>query len=160
MGRCMKCSQCGSEDTKVLESRLGNEGRNIRRRRACRFCDYRFTTHEKEESFVFHVKKKAGHVEPYLREKALRSIQIACQKRPIKTEQLDFVVAYLEKQIQDLGERVVTSRQLGDLIMERLHELDLVAYVRFASVYKDFKDPNEFYTTLKALARQEKEDRV
>jgi len=152
----MKCSLCGFEETKVLESRLAHEGKHIRRRRACRHCDYRFTTYEKEEIFVFHVKKKSGHLEIYQREKVLRSIQVACQKRPIRPEELDFAVAYLEKQVQDIGERIVTSRQLGDLIMERLHELDLVAYVRFASVYKDFKDTNEFYTTIKSLERLSK----
>ena len=147
----MKCLRCSSEETKVLESRLTNDGRSIRRRRMCRQCNYRFTTYEREETLEFHIKKKDGHVQPYQREKALRSIQIACQKRAIKIEEIEFMLRQIEGKLQEMGERIVTSRQLGDLIMEGLNHLDQVAYVRFASVYKDFKDPNEFLAILKSL---------
>lgn len=147
----MRCSRCGNEETKVLESRLSTDGRCIRRRRNCRSCDYRFTTYEKEETLVIHIKKKDGHIEPYQREKVIRSIQIACQKRPIKIEEMEFMLGQIESQLQEKGERIISSRQLGDFIMAGLNELDPVAYVRFASVYKDFKDPNEFYTLLKSL---------
>lgn len=147
----MRCSRCGNEETKVLESRLSTDGRCIRRRRNCRGCDFRFTTYEKEETFVIHIKKKDGHIEPYQRDKVIRSIQIACQKRPIKIEEMEFMLGHIESKLQEKGERIISSRQLGDFIMNGLNELDPVAYVRFASVYKDFKDPNEFYTLLRSL---------
>lgn len=152
----MKCILCGYEDTKVLESRLANDGKSVRRRRICRHCDHRFTTYEKEETLEIHIKKKDGHVQPYQREKALRSIQIACQKRKIKIEDIEFMLRKVEAKLQELGERIVTSRQLGDLIMAGLSTLDQVAYVRFASVYKDFTDPNEFATILKSLNKNTK----
>ena len=147
----MKCTRCACDETKVLESRLTNDGRSVRRRRICRSCENRFTTYEKEETLEIHIKKKDGHVQPYQREKALRSIQIACQKRKIKIEEIEFMLRSVEAKLQELGERIVPSRQLGELIMAGLNNLDLVAYVRFASVYKDFTDPNEFYSILKSL---------
>jgi transcriptional repressor NrdR len=135
----------------VLESRLSHEGRSVRRRRSCVACNHRFTTYEKEEEFTFSVLKKDGTIEPYFRDKALRAIQIASQKRPITVEQMELVVAKMEKTIQETGERSVPSRRIGDLIMEHLHGLDKVAYVRFASVYKDFKDPSEFMSEIQSL---------
>ena len=147
----MKCLKCGYIETKVLESRLTTDGRSIRRRRLCRGCDFRFTTYEKEEMVEIHVKKRAGHVQPYQREKALRSIQIACQKRNVRIEEMEFMLRRVESRLQEIGERVLTSRQLGDLIMEGLIDLDSVAYVRFASVYKDFKDPQEFHSIIKSM---------
>lgn len=147
----MKCLRCNCEETKVLESRVTNDGRSVRRRRVCRSCDYRYTTYEREDTLEFHIKKNDGHIEPYQREKALRSVQIACRKRSVKLEEIEFLLRHIEAKLQEMGERVVTSRLLGDLIMEGLNDLDQVAYVRFASVYKDFKDPNEFYAILKSL---------
>ncbi len=147
----MKCPQCAFEDTKVLESRLSTEGRSVRRRRSCVQCNHRFTTYEKEEEFSFQVIKKDGRVEPYLRAKATRSLQVACSKRPISMVQIEEMLDRLERAIQELGERTVPSQKLGDMIMEKLHEMDKVAYVRFASVYKDFKDPDEFLAELKGL---------
>jgi len=114
-------------------------------------CEYRFTTYEKEEDFVFQVQKRDGRVEPYQREKAIRSLQIACQKRPISLEDLEALLSRIEKNIQDDGSRVVPSLKLGELLLAQLHELDKVAYVRFASVYKDFKDPEEFLKELRTL---------
>ncbi|MFK7823901.1 MAG: transcriptional regulator NrdR [Oligoflexales bacterium] len=151
----MKCIRCGCDETKVLESRLTNDGRSVRRRRICRNCENRFTTYEKEEILEIYIKKKDGHVQPYQREKALRSIQIACQKRKIKIEEIEFMLRRVEAKLQEIGERIVPSRQLGELIMEGLYKLDLVAYVRFASVYKDFTDPNEFYSILKSINHPE-----
>ena len=151
----MHCGQCQSDDTKVLESRLSTDGKSVRRRRVCRHCSHRFTTYEKEEALEIHVKKKDGHIEPYSREKALRSIQIACRKRKIKIEEVAFMLRRIEVALQELGERVISSRQLGDLIMASLSELDQVAYIRFASVYKDFKNPGEFYAVLKSLNKQD-----
>jgi transcriptional repressor NrdR len=147
----MRCLRCGHNDTKVLESRLTNDGRCMRRRRACRNCDYRYTTYEREEMLEFLIKKKDGHVQPYSREKALRSIQIACQKRALKLEDLEGMLRKIEGRLQEQGERIVPSTQLGDMIMEGLYQLDQVAYIRFASVYKDFKDPKEFSATLQLL---------
>jgi len=148
----VKCPQCAFEDTKVLESRLSHEGRSVRRRRSCIQCNHRFTTYEKEEEFSFQIIKKDGRVEPYLRSKATRSLQIACSKRPISMVQIEEMLDRLERTIQELGERTVPSQKLGDMIMEKLHEMDKVAYVRFASVYKDFKDPDEFLAELKGLS--------
>lgn len=147
----MKCPQCSFEDTKVLESRLSHEGRSVRRRRSCVACNYRFTTYEKEEDFIFEIRKRDGRIELYQRDKAIRSIQVACQKRPIGVEKIESLLDQIERQIQDQGERVVPSVVLGALILQRLHELDKVAYVRFASVYKDFKDPVEFMRELESL---------
>lgn len=147
----MKCPSCGDTDTKVLESRLATDGRSIRRRRSCCQCDYRFTTYEKEEEFVFNIRKRNGEIEPYVRDKVMRSIQIACQKRPVKLEELDFLLRQVERRIQENGERTITSIQLGDMMMDGLAQLDKVAYVRFASVYKDFRDPDEFQEILNSL---------
>ena len=147
----MHCPKCSHEDTKVLESRLSHEGRAVRRRRSCIACNHRWTTYEKEEDFVFSVVKKDGRVEAYQREKLTRSLQAACQKRPITFEQMEILVIGLEKSIQESGERTVPTQKIGDLIMRQLHELDKVAYVRFASVYKDFKDPSEFMDEIQSL---------
>lgn len=147
----MRCPKCASEDTKVIESRLSHEGRAVRRRRSCFSCNYRFTTYEKEEEPVFSVQKKDGRLEPFQRDKVFRAVQIACQKRPISYEQIDALIAWLEKTLHESGERSVPSQKIGDLIMEALHHLDKVAYVRFASVYKDFKDPSEFMSEIQSL---------
>lgn len=147
----MKCSKCGCEDTKVLESRLSTEGRHIRRRRACRQCDHRFTTYEREERLSFHVKKKDGFIEPYQREKALHSIQVACRKRPVRIEEIEFLLGQVESKVAEMGEKVIPSGRLGNLIMEGLSDLDQVAYIRFCSVYQDFKDPTEFASILSSL---------
>ncbi|MEY4630661.1 MAG: hypothetical protein RIQ81_781 [Pseudomonadota bacterium] len=154
----MKCPQCTFEDTKVLESRLSHEGRSVRRRRSCVQCNYRFTTYEKEEEFSFQILKKDGRAEPYQRLKALKSLQIACSKRPITLDQIEEMLDRLERAIQELGERTVSSQMLGDMIMQKLHSLDKVAYVRFASVYKDFKDPDEFLVELKGLSEKCSQD--
>lgn len=156
----MRCPKCGFDDTKVLESRLSEGGRSVRRRRSCVQCNHRFTTYEKEEVVVFSIVKKDGRSEPYQREKVFRSIQTACQKRPISYEQIDTLIAKLEKGIQESGVRTVASQKIGDLIMESLHGLDKVAYVRFASVYKDFKDPSEFMREIRSLASQHAQNSV
>ncbi|MEI6832535.1 MAG: transcriptional regulator NrdR [bacterium] len=147
----MRCPGCGHEDTRVLESRLSYEGRAVRRRRSCPECNYRFTTYEQEEAFVFQIKKRDGRVESYHREKALRSIQVACQKRPVTIDQIESLLGRIERNIQDAGERVVASEKLGGMVLEALTVLDKVAYVRFASVYKDFKDTEQFMRELNAI---------
>lgn len=147
----MRCPECGHEDTRVLESRLSHEGRSVRRRRNCPDCNYRFTTYEREEDFVFQIKKRDGRIEAYTRDKALRSLQVACQKRPVTIDQLENMLAKIERTIQDEGDRVVPSEKLGAMILDRLTELDKVAYVRFASVYKDFKDTDQFLRELQLV---------
>jgi transcriptional repressor NrdR len=147
----MFCPTCGHEDTKVLESRLSHEGRSIRRRRSCQNCNYRFTTYEKEEDFVFQVQKRDGRFETYTRDKALNSVEIACQKRLVSREQLESVIDRIERALQEDGERIVMSSKIGDMIMTELQRIDHVAYVRFASVYMDFKNPEQFVLALKQL---------
>lgn len=148
----MRCPKCGSLETKVLESRLISEGVSVRRRRSCRDCDFRFTTYEKEEEIVFQIKKRDGQLQPYHRDKAMRSIQIACQKRPVKLDQMEFMLSVVERKLTEAGEKVVPSNRLGELIMKGMLDLDKVAYVRFASVYKEFHSPSEFLEILKSFS--------
>jgi transcriptional repressor NrdR len=147
----VRCPGCGHEDTRVLESRLSHEGRAVRRRRSCPDCNFRFTTYEQEEAFIFQIKKRDGRIEAYLRDKALRSIQVACQKRPVTIDQIEGLLARIEREIQDSAERVVTSEKLGGMILSALTLMDKVAYVRFASVYKDFRDTEQFMKELSAI---------
>lgn len=147
----MRCPGCGHEDTRVLESRLSHEGRAVRRRRTCPDCNYRFTTYEQEEAFVFQIKKRDGRIEAYQRDKALKSIQVACQKRPVTIDQIEGLLARIERETQDNAERVVTSEKLGGMILSALTLMDKVAYVRFASVYKDFRDTEQFMQELSAI---------
>lgn len=147
----MKCPKCHFDDTKVLESRVSVDGGSVRRRRSCLKCNHRFTTYERAEEFVVQVEKKDGRFEPYQREKSLRSIQIACQKRPVPLDEIEAMLNKMEKVIQESGERVVSSRKIGDMVMEGLKRIDHIAYVRFASVYKEFRTPEEFVSELQAL---------
>ena len=148
----MKCPECSHDDTKVLESRDSNEGRSIRRRRACIKCGFRFTTYEKEEELPLQVAKRNGVYEPFSREKLIRAIQAACIKRPVSLNDIEPVVARIEKKLLDAGDRVISSLKIGDLTVEELKALDHVAYVRFASIYKDFKDPEAFRAELESLS--------
>jgi transcriptional repressor NrdR len=154
----LRCPECGHEDTRVLESRLSHEGRSVRRRRNCPDCNYRFTTYEREEDFLFQIQKRDGRIEAYTRDKALRSLQVACQKRPISFDQLEILLAKIERHLQDEAERVVPSERLGSLILARLKELDKVAYVRFASVYKDFQDTEQFMRELELVTADKLND--
>ena len=141
----MKCPKCGSDDDKVLDSRAVRDGAAIRRRRECTVCGARFTTHEEIDRDEVTVVKQDGTREPFSRQKLEKGVRIACQKRPVSEDQLqsllDSVVAALE------GEEVPTSK-IGELVMERLHALDEVAYIRFASVYRRFTDVNQFLSTI------------
>ena len=149
----MRCPKCDHSDTKVLESRLSHEARCVRRRRTCNSCNYRFTTYEKVEELTFQVRKKDNRFEEFSRSKLIRAISTACRKRPIPIDQIETLVAKLETQLRAEGERVVPSQKIGDLVMRILRETDHVAYVRFASIYKDFKDPEEFIKELEGLRR-------
>ena len=147
----MKCPKCGSDDDKVLDSRSVREGAAIRRRRECTVCGARFTTHEEIDRDEVTVVKQDGTREPFSRQKLEKGVRIACQKRPGSEDQLqsllDSVVAALE------GEEVPTSK-IGELVMERLHQLDEVAYIRFASVYRRFTDVNQFLSTITEMVKK------
>lgn len=136
----MKCNQCSSTETKVIESRDVNEGESIRRRRECIKCNYRFTTYERVERPQLIVIKNDGNRELFSRDKLLAGLYRACEKTPVTSFQLERVVADIEQHLYACGEAEVPSAKIGELVMERLSQLNEVAYVRFASVYRRFKD--------------------
>lgn len=136
----MKCSQCQHPDTKVIESRDVTEGEAIRRRRACEQCQYRFTTYERIERPQLIVVKNGGNRELFNREKLLSGLYRACEKTPVTSLQLEHLVSDIEQTIHACGDQEVSSSKVGDMVMERLAALNEVAYVRFASVYRRFKD--------------------
>ena len=147
----MKCPFCSSLNNKVMDSRLTKDGTVIRRRRECLSCHKRFTTHERVEEVLPVVIKKDGRREPFDRNKIFVGIQKACQKRPISIEKIETIVDKLEREFQEKGEKEIKSVEIGERVMEELHELDEVAYVRFASVYRSFKDVTEFMAEIKSL---------
>lgn len=147
----MKCPSCGHLENKVVDSRLGKDGEVVRRRRECLRCTRRFTTYEKLEEFFPQVIKKDGRREPFDRQKILVGIDKACEKRPISVERKEELVEKIESLLVESGEKEIPSTFIGENIMRELHELDEVAYVRFASVYRSFKDINEFMAELKEL---------
>jgi len=147
----MKCPFCGHVEDKVVDSRLGKEGKSIRRRRECLKCNARFTTYEKVEEMLPMVVKKDGRRESFDRQKILAGIIKACEKRPISVTVLEKLVDDIEHIIQESPEKEIPSSRIGELVVQRLHELDQVAYVRFASVYRQFKDINEFMKELTGL---------
>ena len=150
----MKCPFCACVDTKVVDSRPDKEGATIRRRRECETCSRRFTTHERVEEILPLVQKKDGRREPFDRMKVIGSIQKACEKRPVSVEQIEQMVDRLETRLQESGEREIASTMIGEWVMNELHNVDQVAYVRFASVYRSFKDINEFMAELQDLLRK------
>jgi transcriptional repressor NrdR len=147
----MRCPYCSSLENKVVDSRLGKEGEAIRRRRECLKCEGRFTTYERVEEMLPLVIKKDGRREPFDRLKILNGLKKACEKRPVGVESLEKTVSDIEKSLQDKGLKEIPSTVIGEEVMERLHKLDEVAYVRFASVYRSFRDINEFMTELKDI---------
>jgi transcriptional repressor NrdR len=144
----MKCPYCDYHGTKVLDSRAANENKSIRRRRECEKCTKRFTTFEMVEETPLIVIKKDGSREEFSREKILRGLIRACEKRPVSAEQLDMIVSEVEKQIRNTAHAEVNSRDIGEIVMEQLYPVDEVAYIRFASVYRQFKDINMFMREL------------
>ncbi len=144
----MKCPFCGANDDKVVDSRSMMEGVSIRRRRECLSCNQRFTTYERVEEIPLMVIKRDERREPFDRKKISRSIRIACQKRPVSEEAIDAITAKVEHNLFSMQQREIPSQIIGEDVMRRLGELDQVAYVRFASVYRQFKDLNEFYDEL------------
>lgn len=155
----MKCPYCSSFNNKVVDSRLSKEGVLIRRRRECNDCQRRFTTYEKVEEIHPVVIKKDGRREPFQREKISEGISRACQKRPISVEAIEEFIDSLEQSFQDSGRKEISTTEIGEKVMAKLHEWDDVAYVRFASVYRQFKDPGDFVQELKELleSRRKKE---
>lgn len=153
----MKCPFCDELEDKVVDSRMAREGEVIRRRRECLACKRRFTSYERiEESFPVVVKKD-GRREPFDRLKIVSGLKKACEKRPISTATIEAVADRIEKRIQEMGETEVSSRTVGEEVVRELHQLDQVAYVRFASVYREFKDIEQFMDELKILARERQE---
>ncbi|OQY20163.1 MAG: transcriptional regulator NrdR [Desulfobacteraceae bacterium 4572_35.1] len=144
----MKCPFCACMDTRVVDSRLSKEGNAIRRRRECSECDKRFTTYERIEETLPLVIKKDGRREPFERNKIIGGMQRACEKRPVSIAAIEKMVDQLELELQESTEREIPASYIGEKVMYALHDLDEVAYVRFASVYRQFKDINEFMQEL------------
>ena len=147
----MRCPFCGHEDSKVIDSRPTDEGVAIRRRRECIQCAQRFTTYEKVESLPIIVIKKDKNRELFSREKLLAGLTRACEKRPVETSTLDRLVDKIESDLQNTLKREVSSKEIGEKVMEGLREIDEVAYVRFASVYRQFKDVTTFINEINKL---------
>lgn len=147
----MKCPFCDDVEDKVVDSRMAKEGEMIRRRRECLSCKRRYTTYERIEESLPMVVKKDGRREPFDRHKLLGGLLKATQKRPVSVAQLEEIVDDIEARLAEKPDREITSSEVGELIMKRLHDLDEVAYVRFASVYRQFKDVHQFVEEVKGL---------
>jgi len=156
----MKCPFCTDFDNKVVDSRLSGESDVIRRRRECLGCGRRFTTYERVEDILPMVIKKDDRREPFDRNKILSGIQTACQKRPVPVAVMEEIVERIEKSVQEKGDKEIDSSTIGETVMLELNDLDEVAYVRFASVYRSFKDINEFMDELKDMLEEEESRRM
>jgi transcriptional repressor NrdR len=153
----MKCPYCGHLEDKVVDSRESKEGEVIRRRRECLGCTKRFTSYERIDQIPHMVVKKDGRREPFDREKVLAGLRRACEKRPVPTKTLESIADRVEAMVQESPDREVSTGVIGECLMDRLRELDRVAFVRFASVYRDFKDVDQFMATLKGLLETTRE---
>ncbi len=149
----MKCPFCGHESTRVIDSRPAEDNNSIRRRRVCDECNKRFTTYEKIETIPLIIIKKDNNRETYDRSKIEAGVLRACHKRPISANQINQLVDEVETEIFNLGEKEVASTEIGGLVMNKLKDIDAVAYVRFASVYREFKDVNTFMDELKKVLK-------
>ncbi len=147
----MRCPRCGHLEDKVIDSRSSRAGDVIRRRRSCVNCGHRFTTREEVQKAELHVSKRDGRHEEFSREKLINGIQRACMKRPISAEQIESLVDGIIAEVENEFEREVPSETIGEKVMERLEKLDEVAYVRFASVYRRFKDVNQFLNAIQGM---------
>ncbi len=150
----MRCLFCGHMESKVIDSRSTEEGTTIRRRRECLECGKRFTTYEKIETIPMIVVKKDGLRETFDREKVLTGILRACEKRPVTLSDIEKLIDDIESKLYNMLEREVTSERIGEMVMERLKDLDDIAYVRFASVYRQFKDINSFMDELAKIIKK------
>ena len=147
----MRCPYCSSLDNKVVDSRMGKEGESIRRRRECLKCEGRFTTYERVEEILPSVIKKDDRREPYDRQKILSGIRKACEKRPVSADTIEHLVEALEQEFQSGAEKEISTIRIGERVMSKLLQVDDVAYVRFASVYRQFKDVSQFVEEIKTL---------
>lgn len=152
----MRCPVCNYEETKVVDSRLSGEGTSIRRRRECLKCEKRFTTYEYIEQVPLMVVKRDGRRQPFDRKRIIAGLMKACEKRPVSVDKMEEMTGEIERAIQREFDREVESKKIGEHIMERLAGLDEVAYVRFASVYRQFRDVNQFMNELKSMLDKEK----
>jgi transcriptional repressor NrdR len=150
----MKCPFCNHLQDKVVDSRETREGDTIRRRRECLACERRFTTYERIDEVPYMVVKKDGRREKFDRQKVLGGLLKACEKRPVSMARLSELVNQVESRVSDSPDREITTTEIGEFLMDRLRELDKIAYVRFASVYRDFQDEEAFFDELKTLIRQ------
>lgn len=155
----MKCPFCGTLDNRVIDSRLSQGGEVTRRRRECDGCARRYTTYERVEQVLPLVVKKDGRREPFDRMKMLAGLRRACEKRPVSSEALEQLVDAIERELVETGDKEIASSQIGERIMNRLRDLDQVAYVRFASVYRSFKDIHEFMAELSDLLGERRSGR-
>lgn len=153
----MNCPFCGFSDSKVLDSRASDEGTAIRRRRECLACEKRFTTYERIEEIPLLIIKRDGKREPFDRQKILNGLLKACEKRPVPFETLEHLIDQVERELRNRMDQEVTSEVVGGLIMDMLRDIDEVAYVRFASVYRQFTDVDKFLQELQALIQQRKQ---
>lgn len=147
----MRCPFCGASDTRVVDSRLHEEGTQVRRRRECSACGHRFTTFERPQLAMPQVIKRSGTPEPFDEDKLRGGLERALYKRPVAPEQIDHLVEQLLTRVRAQGERAIPSRQIGEWVMEELRELDQVAFVRFASIYRSFEDVNAFREEIERL---------
>ena len=149
----MRCPYCGNRNDSVIDSRVSRNGSNVRRRRECVKCKRRFTTYEYVERIPLMVIKKDSRREPFDREKLMNGIVVACEKRPVSMKRFEKVVDDVERQLERRHEKEVASKEIGELVMKGLHSLDEIAYVRFASVYRQFRDVGQFMKELKTFFR-------
>lgn len=152
----MKCPSCHYYETKVVDSRLSGDGNSIRRRRECLKCKKRFTTYEYIEQVPLMVVKRDGRRQPFDRSKIVAGFVKACEKRPVSIDKMEEIVDEIERTIQKKYDREISFKEVGELVMEKLAVLDEVAYVRFASVYRQFRDVNQFMNELKLMLAKEK----
>ena len=152
----MKCPSCAYSETKVIDSRLNTDGTSIRRRRECLKCEKRFTTYEYVEQVPLLVVKRDGRRQPFDRKKIIAGLMKACEKRPVGVDKMEEITGEIERAVQRKYDREVDSKEIGELIMEKLAALDEVAYVRFASVYRQFRDVNQFMSELQGMLKKEK----
>lgn len=156
----MRCPRCDNDGVRVVDSREGVDGRSVRRRRECEKCEFRFTTFERIEESLPMVIKKGGQRESFDRYKVLSGMKRACEKRPVSIMDLEEAVKQIETSLLESGDKEISSESIGDLVINKLKGLDQVAYVRFASVYREFSDVSEFMDTLKQLSTEEKKNLV
>jgi transcriptional repressor NrdR len=152
----VKCPFCGADETAVADTRLNDEGDLVRRRRKCNVCDKRFTTYERAEIRLPQVVKKNGSRTEFSRDKLRASLELALRKRPVSTDSVDAAITEIEEKLLTAGEREITSQQVGELVMRELKKLDKVAYIRFASVYRNFEDVDAFSRAIREVSPAEK----